>query len=169
VKAIRRKIPMTKQITITLADETLTKLDAICASSGYSRSEQIEGMISADYETMPTKALHYGRDFTAREDTVAPASIDVRVDGTCVAHYEDEPDHEYASLADCGVAEFEVTAARATEIIAEERASYESLGPVACLVVTDDGRLADDQYSESLARTEMGVRAQVRAWLSLCH
>jgi len=44
---------MTKTITVTLPVDTLTKLDALCAASGYSRSEQIEGMIDADYETLP--------------------------------------------------------------------------------------------------------------------
>lgn len=38
---------MTK-FTITISDESTTKLDALCAESGYSRSEQIEGMILAE-------------------------------------------------------------------------------------------------------------------------
>lgn len=36
------------KITITLTDSALAQLDAICAKSGYTRSEQIEGMIAAE-------------------------------------------------------------------------------------------------------------------------
>jgi hypothetical protein len=43
----------TIRITIAIDADSLARLDALCAASGYSRSEQIEGMIDADYETLP--------------------------------------------------------------------------------------------------------------------
>lgn len=39
----------TKKITITLDDEVLYMLATITDESGYSRSEQIEGMIRAEF------------------------------------------------------------------------------------------------------------------------
>jgi len=58
-----------------------------------------------------------------------------------------------------------IPASRAEEILAEEGMDETSVGPVACLVVTDDGRLADDHASEPAdLSSEAAFRAQVVAW-----
>lgn len=50
------------KFTITISYESTAKLDAICAESGYSRSEQIEGMILAESEErQPIPVLLDGR------------------------------------------------------------------------------------------------------------
>lgn len=51
------------------------------------------------------------------------------------------------------------------EIIAEEGMDFESVGPVACLTITDDGDLADDQAWEPADLSSADAfRAQVRRW-----
>lgn len=45
------------RITIELDDELLKKLDEIRAESGYSRSQQIEGMIEAEWQARPQERL----------------------------------------------------------------------------------------------------------------
>lgn len=41
-----------RRITLWIPEEYLAKLDAICADSGYTRAEQVLGMIDADYDSM---------------------------------------------------------------------------------------------------------------------
>ncbi len=53
----------------------------------------------------------------------------------------------------------------AATIIAEEGMDAATVGPVACLVVTDDGRLADDNASEPAhLYSPDAFRAQVQRW-----
>lgn len=48
----------TIKITCNLDETVVAKLDALCAKSGYCRSEQIEGLIDAEYgETMQAAVL----------------------------------------------------------------------------------------------------------------
>lgn len=51
------------------------------------------------------------------------------------------------------------------QIISEEGMDHHHVGPVACLVITDDGMLADDYTSEpaDLSSAE-AFRAQVQRW-----
>ena len=58
-----------------------------------------------------------------------------------------------------------IDTARATAIIADERMDYAARGSVGALVLTDDGRLADDQAAEPADLTaEDAFRRQVIAW-----
>lgn len=41
-----------RRLEAWLPAETIAKLDAICEHSGYSRAEQVRGMIDADYDSM---------------------------------------------------------------------------------------------------------------------
>ena len=62
----------------------------------------------------------------------------------------------------CGL----VSRARCKEIIAEEGGDCDAVGPVSSLVVTDEGSLADDGWSEAAElATETAFRAQVAKWL----
>lgn len=49
------------KITIDLTDSAIAQLDVICAKSGYTRSEQIDGMIAAEADISPVPLWCRGR------------------------------------------------------------------------------------------------------------